>query len=271
MSHDEYKRRLAESFDNRLDYNKENFHGRLAERVVTLACPNPGEKVLDIATGTGLAAIEAARRVGTDGCVIGVDFSEGMLSRAAVEIERAELTNIELAYGDAEHLSFPAEQFDIVLCVSALPYMTDILGALRSWRGLLTPGGRLAFNCWSEASYITGHILRVVAAKHGIQMPITGEETGTPNRCRELLSNAGFVEPQVVVEAQGRFVTLEQVDKAWDVWIKNPVFHPRNHGDASRLAELRDEYRAEAASRATPVGVWDEMTAYFVRGLKPLN
>lgn len=271
MTSDEFKRRLGVTFDNRLDYNKDNFHGRLADKVVSLAYPQPGDKVLDIATGTGLAAIRTARLVGNAGNVHGVDISQGMLDRARIAIESEGLQNVELAVGDAEKLDYPANSFDIVLCVSALPYMTDAPAALRSWYGLLKPGGRIAFNCWSEASYVTGYMMRAVASRHGIKMPVTGEETGTPDRCRAILTDAGFVDPEVLIESSGHFVTMEQVEKAWDGWIKNPIFHPRNPDDAIRMTHLRDEYLAEAQRLATDAGVWDEMTAYFVAATKPAS
>jgi ubiquinone/menaquinone biosynthesis C-methylase UbiE len=271
MTSDEYKRRLGVTFNNRLDYNKDNFHGRLADKVVALASPKAGDSVLDIATGTGLAAIPSARLVGKGGKVVGVDISQGMLDRARIAIASAGLENVELVAADAEMLDYPASSFDIVLCASALPYMTDVPSALRSWHGLMKPGGRLAFNCWSEGSYITGHMIRAVATRHGIKMPVTGEETGTPDRCRSVLTDAGFVDPEVLIESSGHFITMEQVGKAWDGWIKNPIFHPRNPDDAERLTHLRDEYLAEAQRRAVDGGVWDEMTAYFVVGTKPID
>lgn len=94
-------------------------------------------------------------------------------------------------------------------------------------------------------------------------------EVGTPDRCRAVLTAAGFVESEVVVDPTGQhFVPLDQVEKAWDGWVKNPVFLPRNSDAAAKLLGLRDEYLTEARSRATEQGVWDEMTAYFVGGRK---
>jgi len=269
MTNEHDPRRLAENFDLRsLDYNKDNFHGRLAQRVIDLARPQPGESVLDVATGTGLAAICAARLVGGGGRVVGVDLSPGMLAVAAKAVESGGLRNVELILADAESMAFPADCFDVVSCVSALPYLTDIPAALRRWHGFLKPGGRVAFNCWSEASYVTGYLVRAVANRHGIRLPVTGEEVGTPDLCRAVLAGAGFAEPEVVIEPSGHYVPMDRVERAWEGWVQNPVFHPRRPDDASRLLGLREEYLAEARGRATEQGVWDEMTAYFAIGRK---
>lgn len=271
MAGDDYKRAVAENFDARSrDYNANNSHGQLAEKIVALARPRPGEVVLDVATGTGLAAISAARLVGEDGKVVGVDLSPGMLAGAATAVAAAAVRNVQLVLADAETHPFPEASFDAVLCVSALPYLTDIPAALRKWHGCLKPGGRVAFNCWSDASYVTGFLVRVVAARHGIAMPVTGDLVGTPDRCRAVLLAAGFVDTDVVVDPSGgHFVPLDQVERSWDGWAGNPVFRPRDPEAAAGLLGLRDEYLTEARSRATDQGVWDEMTAYFVVGRKP--
>ena len=267
MTNKDYKRRLAENFDERSrNYNPDNFHGRLVERVLSMARPRSGESVLDIATGTGLAAISAARLVGGDGRVVGVDLSPGMLAGATEAAESAGLKNVELILADAEALAFPAGSFDVVLCVSAIPYLTDIPAALRTWRGLLKLGGRVAFNCWSEASYVIGFLVGTVAARHGITLPVTGVELGTEERCQAALIEAGFDGIEVVVESSGHFLPMDRVEQAWDGWARNPIFHPRNPDEASILLGLRDEYLEEARGRATEQGLWDEMTAFFALG-----
>ena len=142
--------------------------------------------------------------------------------------------------------------------------MSDIPAALRLWHDLLKPAGRLAFNCWSDASFNMGPLLRSLADRHGIELPRTVEQVGTPYRCRAVVSEAGFTRSEVVVEPSGEFITMEEAGKAWERWMKNPIFHPHRTDEAIRLAGLRGEYIEDARRRLTEQGIWDEATVYYV-------
>ena len=189
---DNYKNAVAKFFDARTDYNRSEVHYRLAERLVELAAPRRNEQVLDIATGTAFVAILAARLVGESGKVVGVDISAGMLKQAEQAVAAADLNNIELVRADAEALNYAACSFDLIFCCNALPYMSDVPGALRQWHSLLRPGGRLAFNCWAEQSYVNARLLRDIASREGIHISMIGQHTGAPERCCAVLAHAGF-------------------------------------------------------------------------------
>ena len=97
---EEYKQELAEIFDARaINYDEDNLRARLANRLVEIAKPQPAERVLDIATGTGLVAISTARMLGESGRVVGVDISKGMLNRVSRAALAEGLGNIEYYRG----------------------------------------------------------------------------------------------------------------------------------------------------------------------------
>ena len=259
----EYKRAVAEMFDARTGYSRSEIQARLADRLVRLGTPQPNERVLDIATGTGFVAIPTARLVGERGTVIGVDISAGMLGQAAKAVVTAGVSNVDLVQADAEALDYSAGSFDLIFCCNALPYMTDVSAALKHWHSLLRPGGRLAFNCWAEHSYATGHLLRVIAARHGIRVAVIGRDTGTPERCRSILAAVGFVRPEVVAEPTATFLTANQLEALLDLALKNPLYGITPN-DASRLSGLRDEYMAKARSPSVRKDIDAEVGAYFV-------
>lgn len=263
-----YKKAVAEIFDARTDYNLSESHARLADRLLRLAAPQAGEGVLDIATGTGFIAIPAASLVGEYGTVTGVDISAGMLSQAKEAASIASLTNLTLLQADAESLNYPSDSFDLVVCCNALPYMSDVSTALRHWYSLLRPGGRLAFNVWAEDSYATGYLLREIAARYGIRVAVIGQQTGTPERCRTVLADAGFSRPKVVLESTATFFSVSQLEIAPKLLAKNPLYNVRPD-DLERVNGLMNEYIAEARSASVRNAIDTEMGAFFVLAHKP--
>ncbi len=135
--------------------------------------------------------------------------------------------------------------------------------ALQHWRNFLRPGGRLAFNCWAEDSHATGQLLRRLAARHGICVAVVGEDTGTPERCRTLLETSGYDKFQVIVEPTSHYLSPEQLDSFPEIALKNPVYG-HTVQDASKLLQLRDEYRLEVRSDILREEINAEMGAYFV-------
>jgi demethylmenaquinone methyltransferase/2-methoxy-6-polyprenyl-1,4-benzoquinol methylase len=104
---------------------------------LTRAGLRPGMTVLDVATGTGQVAREAARIVGPTGAVVGVDPSRGMLTEA-----RKAATG-PLVQGIGEELPFAAERFDFVSMGFALRHVADLEAAFAEYRRVLRPGGRV--------------------------------------------------------------------------------------------------------------------------------
>src|SRR5260370_31850270 len=124
------------------------------DRLVELAGVRDGNRVLDIATGSGEPALTAARAVGQSGRVVAVDMSPGMLAIARERIDAAGLTNVDLVESDAESLSLDAHSFDAVLCRWGLMFMPDLDGVVRAMHRALRPGGHFATAVWSVADKV---------------------------------------------------------------------------------------------------------------------
>lgn len=104
----------------------------------------PGQRVLDVACGTGDLAILAARATAPDGQVVGIDLSEGMLEHARRRMAALpEGRRIELRLGNAQALPFPEASFDRVTTGFALRNFSDLPLALSEMARVLKPGGRL--------------------------------------------------------------------------------------------------------------------------------
>jgi ubiquinone/menaquinone biosynthesis C-methylase UbiE len=111
-----------------------------------------GERVLDLACGSGLVAFRAKDAVGPHGQVVGVDLSGQMIDAARRRVEERKVRNASFERMDAEHLQLPDASFDVALCALGLMYMPDPERAVREIRRVLRPGGRMLVAVWGERS-----------------------------------------------------------------------------------------------------------------------
>lgn len=111
--------------------------------VIAAARLRTGDRVLDVACGTGVLARGAAQAVGSQGAVVGLDASSGMLA-----VARRLAPSIEWREGKAESLPFPDASFDAVISQFGLMFFSDPVQAIREMRRVLKPDGRMAVAVW---------------------------------------------------------------------------------------------------------------------------
>lgn len=113
--------------------------------LLTNADLQPGERVLDVACGTGIIARLAAERVGPTGSVTAIDLASQMIDVARSTPAPTEPA-IEWHVGDAMSLPFPDNSYDAVLCQMGLMFMPDRAAAVSEMRRVAAPGGRVVVN-----------------------------------------------------------------------------------------------------------------------------
>jgi len=178
--------------------------GPLAEQLVAEAALRPGERVLDVACGTGAVARLAADRVGPAGSVAGADVNPGMLGVARTVAASSGRTKIQWYETAAEAMPLPDAAFDVVFCQLALQFFADRAAAVREMRRVLAPGGRAyasvpaptaLFEVLEQA--VTHHAGAAIGAfvRQVFSLNDAGELEG-------LFRNAGFDEVDVRMETR---------------------------------------------------------------------
>jgi SAM-dependent methyltransferase len=170
----------------------------VARRAVDLAELEDGQAVLDVATGSGLAAFIAAERVGREGTVIGLDSSPAFLAVAEARAAAAGNDQIRWQEGDPARLSYADESFDAVLCLQALVDFPRPDAVLEELRRVLVEGGRLVLTSWgsragNEWIDLVERVLRPVLPESE-RRPIRLLQ---PSNLEALLQAAGFEEVEV--------------------------------------------------------------------------
>ena len=242
-----------------------------ASRLVELVGLHSGEKVLDVATGTGWAAMAAARTVGSAGQVVGVDMTPGMLEQARRKAAMAHLTHVAFREGDAQHLDFPPNSFDAVLCASTIFFLPDMLAAVREWQRVTKPGGRVAFSTGGDRLF---HPMRTMLnarlSSYGVLLPSQqhNQRLTDPEQCRDLLREAGCVHIEVHTEQLGYY--LRDVDAYWEDTVAwNGSWRGRiSQIPSEKREQFRAEHLAEVSALATDQGIWVDVPCNFALGRK---
>jgi demethylmenaquinone methyltransferase / 2-methoxy-6-polyprenyl-1,4-benzoquinol methylase len=130
--------RIARVYDRMNSVMTAGLHHRWRERAADLAAVGPGDRALDVATGTGDLAIELARRVAPSGEVVGSDFSEGML-----DIARKKAPTLTWEWANALELPYEDDAFDAATVGFGARNFSDLDRGLAEMARVVRPGGRV--------------------------------------------------------------------------------------------------------------------------------
>jgi len=249
------------------------FFAFAADRLVDRVRIAPGEKVLDVAAGTGMVTVAAAQRAGPSGRVHAIDVAESMLERAEQNLRKMSPGNVDIHIMDAGHLEFRSNYFHVVCCGFGLFFMPDMGAALNDWVRVLQPGGRLILSSFHTGSFQPmTEMFRERLNSYSVQLPDPEKpfgwyrlsETGT---CRQLLADAGLEEISVEVDQLGYH--LGCVDDWWEVVWNSGYRSLLDQLDAGQLGRFKQEHLAELQPLVTDKGLWLNVEVIFASGRKP--
>jgi SAM-dependent methyltransferase len=214
-----------------------------AEQLCETADLQAGWRVLDVATGSGNAALAAARR----GCeTVGVDYVPALLERGRIRAA-AEHLSVEFVEGDAEALPFPANSFDAVISIYGVMFAPHHEQAAAELARVCRPGGRIALACWTPEGFI-GETFRLFSRylppAPGLQPPVGwGDETYQ----RELFGDSAATVTSYPRTAVLRFRSAEENVDFFRTWY-GPTLRAFEALPSARQEALNDEMVALARS-----------------------
>ena len=230
------------------------------------------DRVLDVGCGTGATTRALAVRA-VDGSVFGVDLSGPMLTVARAAAERAGVSNVSFAQGDAQVFPFDSASFDVAVSRMGCMFFGDPVAAFANLRRAIRPGGRLALMVWQEVTAnqwitdIDSALGEEVSPGDEADEPV-GYAPGPfsladPGLCTSMLMGAGFVD----VTAQGlnvplAFGAVADAQAFLETWIDEDSDDDRRARAAASLHRL-------LAESATTEGVLLQSATWLVTARRP--
>ena len=207
-----------------------------------------GERVVDVACGTGLVSFAAAEAVGAGGRVLGIDISAAMVDAAEHRADVLGMRHATFARMDAEALALGDAAFDVGLCGLGLMYAPDPAQAVRELRRVVRPGGRIALAVWGERSRCGwAAVFPIVGAEVASDVCPLFFNLGVGDALARLCSDAGLAN----VDSRRMATTLLYADgnDACDAaFVGGPVALAWSRFDAATRACARARYLAAIAS-----------------------
>lgn len=231
-------------------------------RLLELAAPQPGERVLDVACGTGLVTFPLAEAVAPGGHVLGTDLSAKMVEAARGRAAARGCANAAFERMDAEHLELDGASFDLAVCSLGLMYVPDTAAAIRELQRVLRPGGRAALLVWGQRALCGwAEIFPIVDARVVSEVCPLFFRLGGKGVLEAELAAAGFAEPRI--ERIGATLHFEGDTEACIAAFKGgPVALAYDRFDAATRQAAHADYLASISPYRSAEGY--EIPAEFV-------
>ncbi len=265
----QYKANLKATFDiaSGYDSNPLRFFKNSAEFFISHLRLHGSERVIDVATGTGHAALALSSRL-PRGYVTAVDFSKSMLDIARKKAALMNVHNVEFLEMDMQAMKFDQARFDAAVCAFGIFFAPDMDAQLAHIGSLVKPGGEVAI-CSFQEDYF--HPLREMAANRmigygAVPPPPLWKRIATEEGCKELFKKAGIGNVRVEKANMGYF--LKNENEWWDALWNTAMRRMLDQLKPSDLERFKQEHLQEIACLATKNGIWLDIGVLYTIGIK---
>lgn len=269
MDEQELKKRIKAAFDavaNGYDNPALRFFPESAKHLPEFLKLKGDEHVLDVATGTGYAAIAIAG-VLPRGRVTGIDFSNGMLERARTKIAERRIRNISLLPMDMQSLDFPDSAFDAAVFSFSIFFVEDMEGMLRHAIEKIRPGGKILATSFYGGTFSPQvDIFFERVKKYGVEVPSVWRRLSTTEECTALFEKAGLSNIRVDTKDIGYY--LEDAGQWWDIVWNAGLRRFVSGLSPENLEKFKKEHLKDIEGLSTDKGIWLEVKVLYVLGVR---
>lgn len=217
------------------------------DRLLEMAALQSGERVVDIACGTGLVSFPAADTVGPDGVLVGTDLSDQMVEQVRGKATDRGTRHAQFRQMDAEALDLETASFDVALCALGLMYFPNPVQSMEEMRRVLRDNGRAVVAVWGARSNCGwADIFPIVDSRVRSEVCPMFFQLGTGNALRMTVEAAGFT--NVTVDRISTILHYETAEDAVGAaFAGGPVALAYNRFDENTREEAHGDYLASIA------------------------
>ena len=254
--------------------NPDRYDGMMSgvnDALFTAAAIESSHRVLDVGCGTGQTTLLAARRA-VGGQVTGIDLSSAMLERARAAAVAQGMAHVTFIQGDAQVHPLPADGYDVVISRSGVSLFADPVVAFSNLAHALRPGGRLAFTGPQPPDPDSDLARATATVRQLLRQPSPAQygmgSLADPERIREVLSAAGFVEVTTTPVDAMVLLGRDAPDAAQFLFATGPYRYNLDRIDRDVVARARAEVELALRSYETPRGVRLRRVDWLVRAMR---
>lgn len=258
MNNQDRKQMIQQGFDTvaqGYDHPSLSFFPETAKRMVAHLELQPHQQLLDVCTGTGVAALTAAEKL-NNGKVTGIDLSSGMLQQAKNKAADKNLKNTEFQQMDLDNLQFAEDAFDIATCSFGLFFLDDMTKGLTNIASVVKPGGKIALSSFTGEAFSPMADLFIQRYEAtGREVPaLSWKRLATNELIKEQFDAVGISDVSIHHEPLGYHMT--SADMWWDVVWNAGWRSLLNQMSETEQMEFKDVHMQEIAELIGDDGVW---------------
>jgi ubiquinone/menaquinone biosynthesis C-methylase UbiE len=273
MELDAHKSAVARAYGLASDgYNKPalRFFSQGAESLVDFAGLSPGQRILDIASGTGHAAFYAGTKVGVRGSVVGIDIAEQMVHLANAHARASSVANVHFELMDGEHTGFKDNEFDAVLCSYGVFFIPEMVNGIKEWKRVTKHGGWVCLSAFGETAFQPQSDLFENRIRQFGPIIADRKRPFGWQRLVELQSLTALLHEAGLTNIEAREVKIGYLlgnqEEWWDICWNSGFRGPLAQLDAADLRQFREDHLREVGALGRGDGIFFDGTTFLARG-----